>query len=758
MTAAVVSTGIGLVATNASPVEASVENGRKRVDLQFANPGDQEVGGVAVTDDGLVVIAGSTDDDFAGALVADSDDALLFVTDHRGRIQWTAKEAGFSEGPGDDVVEYFNDVIVHSNGDIYVVGQIDGDGFSNGQAILSRYSTDGLRVDFMVWGDAGDGGWDEAQSLVEGPDGRIYVVGYSELGFGDLALGDSSFESDRVIDGAHDAFVAIFDPDLSLSDVPVEVVWSILDGDDRAYSITLDDLGSIYIAGRVDDNEDGTFDWFVQRYSPTPGDDYALAWTRLGGTDAENEDGDDRAWEVKYSSEDDALWIGGYLGNAPVFTLAGDPVDVGRGGFIASLDVDDGTGDVVLCGCNYSEVTTMSVDRRGHIIVPVNFDGEDEWNSDFLAEGGGIDSAIAHGIGDEDYRWEDFVTTSGDDEIVNSVVDRRGNLWLVGTTSGDLASSNGGDDDIFLSLYRVSDRRTSRGTDSTVSWSTTSGVDRFDSALSASMNEPTGGSVILVNGRNHDEVLAASLLDATRASTGTGRVLYLDSSATQLTSSLRTELQRIAPSSVTIVGDETSVSEVVVTSISTVVSVSPSRVTRTEIVDQIIESATPSSTLVLIGNDAPTTVIQAISWSNAIGGTVIPLDAAVFELERLRSVGFDSLVVVGSLDPARQAAISVVGSTLGLVARLVQDPTPSELSATMASEIGPRPDIAVVSPNNWLDAIHANSVRRPIIWVGPDCVQASAVAALSALAPTRSIIGFGGTVAVLGDPRQAVRC
>jgi len=738
----------GLATAGVSPLQASVEDGRKRIDLQFASLGDEEVGGVAVSDDGLVIIAGSTDDDFAGESAFSEDDGLLFATDDRGRIQWATLEPGLSEVPGDEF-EFFNDAIVHSNGDIYVVGQIDGDGITDGQAVISRYSTDGELVDRMVWGDDPDTGWDEAQSLVEGPDGKIYVVGYTTAGFDEYE-----------VDGYAAAFVIVLDPELSDVSNPTATYWFDRVGDDRAYSITFDD-STFYIAGRVDDNDDGSYDWYVAKYDPSAVDGWV---TRLGGDDADIwEDGNDRAWDVTYSSETEAIYVGGYLGGTPVYGDDTDPPALGQRAFVMTLNPSDLSGDLedlVLCNCNDSEIRSVPIDRLGHVVLPISFDGDDPASREVVGDPlqGGRDSLVQHGISESESVWWEAFSTSGDDEIVNSVVDRRGNLWLVGTTSGDFADSNGGEDDIFLSLYRNSDRRHPRPAKPTVTWSASFGADRFASALTASRNESTGGAVILVNGRNQTDILAASLLDASRSSTEIGRVLYLDSGAEQVLESVRTELQRIGPTSVSIVGDETSISADVMTTISTVVSVAPSRATPAEIVDRIIESALPSSSLVLIGNDTPTSALQAISWSNAIVGTALPFDVAVFELERLRSVGFDSLVVVGSLDPARQAAIPLVESTLGKVAHLVQDPTPGELSATMASQIGPRPDIAVVSPNNWLDAVHANSVRRPIVWAGPDCVQAAAVAALDALSPTRSIMGFGGAVAVLGDPRLALRC
>ena len=750
---------VSVAMSGGAPTSASVENGNRRIDIQFSNPGDQDVGGIAVTDDGTVIVAGATDDDFAGAVVGGADDdALLYATNESGEIEWAVVEDGDDESIGNED-EYFNDVIVHSNGYIYAVGQINGDGGTNGQAAINRYWPSGEFIDQVVWDDPGDTTWDEAQSLVEGPDHKIYVVGYSG---GDLPDG-------HTVLGDHDAFVAVINPDLSDIAALETIYWVGDAGDDRAYSIDVDGAGNLYIAGRSDDtdfdgslNTGGVWDWYVAKIDNDGDlvDDGEIEWFQFGGLDvAEGEDGDDRAWDVEFSAELDVLYVGGYLGNSP--RLGGAPEDLSQQGFVTYLHPDDGTfvyaSSVGLCGCNDSEVKTVVIDHDGHAITSFSLDGDDAYNQTaFGPHGEGIDSGVIHTDGGS--FWNDYLVSSGDDEIMNSIIDDSGNLWLVGETSGDFAASRGGDDDIFLSLYRVRDpRRTSRSNNNSASWSVLSGTDRFDSSIVASRTSAEGGSVILVNGRNQVDLLLASMLDSSRTESLDGRVLFVEAGATQVPESLRIEWERLAPSAVTVIGGPDSVSDEFLAALANG-SVPTTRVQASQVVARILDSSVAGTSLVLVGDDEPTNALQAVSWANAVGGTVLPLSAALYELDRLKAIGFSSVTLVGSPDVSGLAALAFIESSLGLTAQKVSSASPSDQSAAMATVVGSRSDVAVVSPTRWVDAVHANAMRLPLIWAGPECVQPGATAALASLSPTNSIRGFGGAMATLGDPRSALRC
>jgi len=685
------------------------------------------------------------------------DDALLYATNESGEIEWAVVEDGDDESVGNEV-EYFNDVIVHSNGDIYAVGQIDGVLNTTGQGVINRYSPAGVFRSQINLGDLPDNGWDEFQSLVEGPGGDIYVVGYSEGGF--------SIDP-HPVGGDHDAFVVKFDFELH---PPTDIFWIGDAKDDRAYSIDVnDDTGDLYIAGRSDDidfdgslNPGGVWDWYVAKID-NDGDlvnDGEIEWFRFGGLDAaKGEDGDDRAWDVEFSAELDALYVGGYLGNAP--RVGGTPGDLSQQGFVTYLNAEDGTfvtGDrVEICGCNDSEVKTVVIDHDGHTIIPFSLDGDDAYNqAHFGLHGGGIDSGVLHT--ERSSLWDDFFVTPGDDEIINSIIDDSGNLWLVGETSGDFATSNGGDDDIFLSLYRVRDsRRTSRSNTHSASWSVLSGTNRFNSSIVASRTSAEGGSVILVNGRNKVDLLLASMLDSARAESIDGRILLVEAGATQVPESLRIEWERLAPSAVTVIGDPDSVSDEFLAALING-SVPTTRVQASQVMARILDSSVAGTSLVLVGDDEPTNALQAVSWANAVGGTVLPLSAALYELDRLKAIGFSSVTLVGSPDVSGLAALAFIESSLGLTAQKVSSASPSDQSVAMAAVVGSRPDVAVVSPTHWVDAVHANAMRLPLIWAGPECVQPGATAALASLSPTNSIRGFGGAMATLGDPRSGLRC
>ncbi len=731
---------------------ASVENGNRRIDIQFSNPGDQDVGGIAVTDDGTVIVAGATDDDFAGAVVGGADDdALLYATNESGEIEWAVVEDGDDESVGNEV-EYFNDVIVHSNGDIYAVGQIDGVLNTTGQGVINRYSPAGVFRSQINLGDFPDNGWDEFQSLVEGPGGDIYVVGYSEGGF--------SIDP-HPVGGDHDAFVVKFDFELH---PPTDIFWIGDAGDDRAYSIDVDGAGDLHIAGRTDDtdfdgslNPGGVWDWYVAKLDSSG----VPLWTRFGGVDpAQGEDGDDRAWDVVYSESDDTIWVAGYRGNAQYDP--DDPSVFSQVGFFSQLGSADGSDRLALTNqLADSEGKSVAVDSRGHPIVAWSIDGSLPYNIEYSGGRflGGRDSGISHnpGISPDDY-WDGYFTTTDDDEIMNMTIDDSGNLWLVGETSGDFAASNGGDDDIFLSLYRVRDpRRTSRSNNNSASWSVLSGTDRFDSSIVASRTSAEGGSVILVNGRNKVDLLLASMLDSARAESIDGRILLVEAGATQVPESLRIEWERLAPSAVTVIGDPDSVSDEFLAALING-SVPTTRVQVSQVMARILDSSVAGTSLVLVGDDEPTNALQAVSWANAVGGTVLPLSAALYELDRLKAIGFLSVTLVGSPDVSGLAALAFIESSLGLTAQKVSSASPSDQSAAMAAVVGSRPDVAVVSPTHWVDAVHANAMRLPLIWAGPECVQPGATAALASLSPTNSIRGFGGAMATLGDPRSGLRC
>lgn len=754
VTTAFVAIVAAVAMSGGSSTSASVENGNRRIDIQFSNPGDQDVGGIAVTDDGTVIVAGATDADFAGAVVGGADDdALLYATNESGEIEWAVVEDGDDESVGNED-EYFNDVIVHSNGYIYAVGQIDGDGGTNGQAAINRYWPTGEFIDQVVWGDEDDETWDEAQSLVEGPDHKIYVVGYSG---GDLPDGHD-------VGGDHDAFVAVINPDLSHIAALETIYWVGDAGDDRAYSIDVDGAGDLYIAGRSDDinfdgilNTDGVWDWYVVKLDSSG---TTLMWRFGGLLPADGEDGDDRAWDVVYSETDDTIWIAGYRGNAQYDP--DDPSALAQVGFFSQLNST--TGDDLLALTNQladSEGKSVAVDSRGHPIVAWSIDGSLPYNMEYSGGRflGGRDSGISHDPGEspDDY-WDGYFTTNDDDEIMNMTIDDSGNLWLVGETSGEFAAPNGGDDDIFLSLYRVRDpRRTSRSNNNSASWSVLSGTDRFDSSIVASRTSPEGGSVILVNGRNQVDLLLASMLDSSRTESLDGRILLVEAGATQVPESLRIEWERLAPSAVTVIGGPDSVSDEFLAALADG-SVPTTRVQASQVMARILDSSVAGTSLVLVGDDEPTNALQAVSWANAVGGTVLPLSAALYELDRLKAIGFSSVTLVGGPDVSGLAALAFIESSLGLTAQKVSSASPSDQSAAMAAVVGSRPDVAVVSPTHWVDAVHANAMRLPLIWAGSECVQPGATAALASLSPTNSIRGFGGAMATLGDPRSALRC
>ena len=194
--------------------------------------GLQESYGVALQDDGKIVVVGYTDD--AGGTEAD---LLVVRYEANGALDPTFSGDGKKVtdfGPGDDIAY---DVTVQPDGRIVVVGSA-----SNGASLdfaIARYDTNGS-LDDTFSGDGKKmidfGSSDGLQGVAIQPDGKIVVAGWSSNG------------SDR------DVAVARFrpkgKPDDAFSDEGF-VRHDFTFGDDEAHDVALQEDGKIVVAGKA---------------------------------------------------------------------------------------------------------------------------------------------------------------------------------------------------------------------------------------------------------------------------------------------------------------------------------------------------------------------------------------------------------------------------------------------------------------------------------------------------------------------------
>lgn len=126
-------------------------------------------------------------------------------------------------GTGTDVV---NSVVLDAAGNVYLAGASGSFGAGSNDVLVIKYSRNGTFLWAETWGGTGD---DDAYGIAIGPDGYLYVVGTT-----------ASYGA-----GNYDALLLKFDTEGQL-------LWSTTWGGrsfDRAYDISFDASGNIYIVG-----------------------------------------------------------------------------------------------------------------------------------------------------------------------------------------------------------------------------------------------------------------------------------------------------------------------------------------------------------------------------------------------------------------------------------------------------------------------------------------------------------------------------
>jgi len=171
------------------------------------------------------------------------DGFLVCINTETGALNW-AKQLG---GPGNETVSALS---LDSTGHIYVTGALEDTAEFDSHAVESAGETDGyvakLTPDGRVLWSTGLGGteWDTVSSVVVNDSGnRIHVTGTFE---GTIRLGASTLSSN----GDSDTFVAELDGFGNI----VSAVGLGGSGDDHGRSITVDEDGTIYVAGAYADS------------------------------------------------------------------------------------------------------------------------------------------------------------------------------------------------------------------------------------------------------------------------------------------------------------------------------------------------------------------------------------------------------------------------------------------------------------------------------------------------------------------------
>ncbi len=237
--------------------------------------------------------------------------------------------------------------------------------------------------------------------------------------------------------GGYDAFVAKYDP------TGVKL-WVRLLGsteNDGATSIAVDGAGNIYIAGftygSLDGNaRAGSSDAFIAKYDSTG----AKQWVKLlGSTDY------DRARGIAVDGGN--IYIAGYTFGS----LDGNPNAGGYDAFIAKYDPAGVKHWVKLLGSSQGDIaSSIAVDGAGNIHIAGTTYGDLELN----ANAGANDAFIAKYDPAGAKQWVVLLGSAEDDGATGIAVDGVGNIYITGSTSGDLGGiSNAGVSDAFIARF-----------------------------------------------------------------------------------------------------------------------------------------------------------------------------------------------------------------------------------------------------------------------------------------------------------------
>jgi hypothetical protein len=263
-------------------------NGVKLWTKQIGTSNVDQASGLASGSDGSIYITGYTEGSINGATTTGFSDAFLMKLSSEGTQLWKAQL-------GSNSWDSAKAISISSDGSIYIAGDangsVDGQAYlGSSDAFLVKYNSSGTKL----WTkQIGTSNADKATGIVSGPDGSIYLTGYTEgsiggkynLGFSDAFLmkfssngtqlwsaqvGSNSWDSAKAISiGSDDAVYIVGDTNASVdgqsysggSDVFLmkfssngNKIWTQQIGtpnDDKINSVSIDRNGFIYIGGET---------------------------------------------------------------------------------------------------------------------------------------------------------------------------------------------------------------------------------------------------------------------------------------------------------------------------------------------------------------------------------------------------------------------------------------------------------------------------------------------------------------------------
>ena len=398
---------------------------------------------------------------------------------------WAEKpyEVAWTRQIGTEAYETCSDVAVDGSGNIYIAGITEGDlagtNIGGADAYVSKFDPEGNELWTKQFGTTlGDWG----RSIAVDGDGNAYVCGNTEGDFDDPMAGDTTASPETRDIEIRDAFLCKFGPD-------GRELWRRQYGTDRydaAESVTVGPSGNIYVAGTTQGDLEGLSaggdDAYVCKFDP----DGEILWTQQVGTAATD--------TGSFALEADSGWV--YLFGG-TYSERGAPRARKGGAFVSKISSggkvlrtlfggrrgDDAqeaamaaSGDIYVVGTRWGDFDAPT----DGFVSRLNPSGKEIWTktvgsprfdlgfsivmdtSDYIYLVGETKYSIGgdrYGKGDiflgrydpdGNVVWMTPIGTSERDGNPSVAIDASGDLYICGSTDGDLGAPNAGKTDAFL--------------------------------------------------------------------------------------------------------------------------------------------------------------------------------------------------------------------------------------------------------------------------------------------------------------------
>jgi uncharacterized delta-60 repeat protein len=398
---------------------------KKQWTKQLGTSSNDYGNGVSTDSSGNIYVTGSTSGGLDGNTHFGDRDIVLVKYNPSGTKQWT-KQLGTSSD------EWGNGVTTDSSGNVYVTGMTDGglDGnthFGDRDIVLIKFNSSGTKQ----WTkQLGTSYWDSGESVTTDSSGNIYVTGYIEGGL------DGNTNS-----GGKDIFLVKYNSSGTKQ-------WTKQLGtslDDWGQDITTDSSGNIYVTGGTMGGLDGNThfgdrDIFIIKYNSSG----QKQWTKQLGTSSW-----DSGTRVTTDSSGNIYFTGLTSGGLDGNTSSGS-LDI----FLVKYNSSGSKQWTKQRGTSYVDYGRgVTTDSSGNIYVT----GETLGGLDGNTNSGFEDIFLVKYNSSGTKQWTKQLGTSKDDRGFGVTIDSSGNIYVSGSTSGELdGNTHFGDRDIFLVKYSSS--------------------------------------------------------------------------------------------------------------------------------------------------------------------------------------------------------------------------------------------------------------------------------------------------------------